>query len=183
MAYKGKQITNPISKQTIEFVTTAKDSRGKELEMIATWAPFSLKPSSHYHPCQEEFFRVIKGELTILLNKRKYILQEGESIHIPPATVHAMWNESGEETIVHWKVCPAYDTEYFLETGVGLATNGKVGSNGMPDLLQVALLAKKYKKEFRLQKPAYLIQSIVFCMLTPIARLRGKKAVYQQYID
>jgi hypothetical protein len=47
MAYKGKRITNPISKQTIEFVTTAKESCGKELEMIATWGPFSLKPVAH----------------------------------------------------------------------------------------------------------------------------------------
>lgn len=183
MAYKGKKIFNPVNKQTIEFVTTAKDSKGTKLEMIARWAPASLKPAEHYHPEQDETFEVTQGELSVLLNGRKYSLKQGETIHIPAKTVHAMWNESGEETVVNWSIYPALATEYFLETGTGLAADGKTGKNGMPGLLQVALLAKRYQKEFRLHKPPYRVQKVLFSFLAPFAVLSGKKAVYPQYID
>ncbi|HEY0041325.1 MAG TPA: cupin domain-containing protein [Flavisolibacter sp.] len=183
MAYKGKRISNPVNKQTIEFITTSKDSNGRELEMVATWKPNSLKPAPHYHPYQDEVFKIMKGELTILLQGRTYLLKEGEIIHIPATTVHSMWNEGSEEVVVNWKVSPAYDTEYLLETGVGLAADGKTGKNGLPGILQVALLAKKFRKEFRLHKPSYILQKIVFGMLAPLALLSGKKAVYPEYID
>jgi quercetin dioxygenase-like cupin family protein len=183
MAYKGKRITNPVNKQTIEFVTTAKDSQGEKLEMISSWEPHSTRPAEHYHPHQEEIFRVLKGELTIALHGRKYKLKKGETVHIPPSTVHAMWNESDSEVVVNWKVFPAYGTEYLLETGIGLAADGKTTSTGMPGILQVALLAKRFRKEFRLHKPSYVLQEIIFCLLTPFALLSGKRAVYQKYID
>lgn len=183
MAYKGKRIFNPVNKQTIEFITTSKDSNGKHLEIISTWLPQSLKPAPHYHPYQDEVFTVIKGELTVMLRGRAYTLREGENLHIPPATVHSMWNESGEEVVVNWKIFPAMNTEYLLETGVGLAADGKTGRKRISGLLQVALLAKKFRKEFRLKKPSYLLQTILFSLLAPFALLSGKRAIYPEYID
>ncbi|RYF85453.1 MAG: cupin domain-containing protein [Chitinophagaceae bacterium] len=183
MAYKGKRIVNPVNKQTIEFVATAKESDGQQLEMIASWAPHSLKPAAHYHPYQDEVFNVLEGELTLELNGQLISLKRGEGIHIPANAVHAMWNNTNDKTVVSWKVFPALDTEYFLETGMGLATSGKTNQQGMPDLLQVALLAKKYRREFRLNKPAYLVQQILFSLLAPFAKLAGKKAVYPEYLN
>ena len=183
MAYKGKRITNPVNRQTIEFVVTAKESKGQQLEMISTWEPHSVEPAPHYHPYQEEVFQVTEGELTMLLNGRTWQLRKGDSVHVPANAVHSMWNASDTNAVASWKVFPALDTEYFLETGMGLAADGKTGKNGMPDLLQVALLAKKFRKEFRLQKPSFLLQQIVFGLLAPVAKLKGKKAVYPKYID
>jgi quercetin dioxygenase-like cupin family protein len=183
VAVKGKKITNPVSRQTIEFLTTAKESNGQLLEMISAWEPHSVQPAPHFHPVQDEIFCVLEGELTLELNGEKRKLRCGESIHISANTVHCMWNESAEKVVAHWKVFPALQTEYFLETAMGLAADGKVGKNGVPGILQISLLAKKYKQEFRLQKPAFLLQQIVFCILAPLAILRGKKAVYPKYID
>ena len=183
MAYKGKRIYNPVNQQAIEFVTTAKDSQGRLLEMISTWQPSSQKPAAHYHPHQDEVFTVLDGELTVLLRGQQYTLKKGESIHIKATTVHAMWNESLAPVVAKWEVCPAGNTEYFLETGMGLASDGKTNSNGMPGLLQVVLMARKFRNEFRLHKPPYLLQTIVFSLLTPLALISGKKAVYPKYID
>lgn len=183
MAYKGKRITNAVNKQTIEFVTTSKDSEGKLLEMISSWEPHSPKPAEHYHPFQEEEFTVLQGQLTVRVNGKEKTLQKGDSIHIARNSVHAMWNDSTELVVVSWKVYPAGDTEYFLETAMGLASDGKVNRNGMPGLLQVSLLARRYRNEFRLSKPPYFIQKIIFLLLSPFAMLLGKRAIYPQYID
>jgi hypothetical protein len=94
-----------------------------------------------------------------------------------------MWNASSEETIVNWQVRPALNTEYFLETANGLVREGKVNTKGMPDILQVALLVTKYRRVFRLSNPPYIVQRIVFFVLTPFAWMAGKKASYPKYID
>jgi mannose-6-phosphate isomerase-like protein (cupin superfamily) len=183
MAYKGKRITNPANKQTIEFVTTSKESKGRLLEMIASWEPYSIKPMEHYHPYQDEQFDVLDGEMSLMLNGKTYILQKGDVVKIPAKTVHAMWNHSDNKAVMNWKVSPALHTEFFLETGMGLVADGKTGNNGMPGMLQTILLAQKYRKEFRLHQPNYILQRIVFAVLTPFALLSGKKAVYEKYID
>lgn len=183
MAYKGKRITNPYNKQTIEFLRTAKDSAGLELEMKSTWEPFSMKPAPHFHPHQDEVFTVLEGELSLQLNGKTVLLFPGESIQIPAKAIHSMWNNSAAKTVVNWKVFPAYNTEYLLETGVGLAMDGKINKNGMPGILQVALLGEKYRKEFRLGKPSYMLQRLAFWLLTPFALLNGKRAFYPKYID
>lgn len=176
-------IINPVQKQSIEFVTTARESKGRLLEMIATWEPHSMKPRPHYHPYQDELFVVAEGEMTVLLDGNIHVLRKGDSIEIPANSVHAMWNNSDRKAIMKWKVAPALKTEYFFETGMGLAADGKTGKNGMPGLMQAALLGQRYRKEFRLHQPHYLIQRILFSILTPFAKLAGKKAVYPKYID
>jgi quercetin dioxygenase-like cupin family protein len=184
MAYSGKRIVNPHSGQTIKFIITAKESKGEKLEMITSWLPHSQKPAEHYHPFQEEYFKVMEGELTITINhKETRVLKKGDVMYIPAGTTHAMWNNSSKQAVASWKVFPAYDTEYFLETGIGLAAAGKIGRNGMPGLLQISLLAQRFSREFRLKRPSYLVQQILFGLLKPIALLSGKQPIYKEYID
>lgn len=183
MAYKGKVISNNITKQSIEFLTTSKDSNGQMLEMISTYQPHSIEPAPHYHPKQHEYFTVVQGELYIRMGKEIYVLKQGYSINIPENTPHSMWNNSDHKTVVHWKVIPASDTEYFLETMMALVNDGKTNERGMPGILQVALTAKHFENVFRLMKPPYLLQRFIFTFLKPFALLAGKKAAYKEYLD
>jgi quercetin dioxygenase-like cupin family protein len=183
MAYKGKIIRNEVTGQSIRFVVTAKDSKGEFLEMVTTYAPRSTPPAPHYHPQQHEEFSVLEGELTVKLDDRTIILRKGQTIDIPKNCNHSMWNASAAKTIVSWKVIPALSTEYFLETATGLANDGKVNTEGRPGLLQVALLANRHRAEFRLSKPSFVVQRILFSILSPLALLAGKKASYPQYIN
>ena len=183
MAYSGKTIRNPQTGQTITFLRTAKDTDGRLLEMESLFAPHSKEPVPHYHPGQEEDFTVVSGELTVRIKGNQQVLKAGETLHIPSRTVHSMWNGSDAPAVVNWKVQPALDTEQFLETGIGLADDGKTGANGMPPLLQVALLANKYAQVYRLAKPPFLVQKILFSLLTPIAWLKGYRPTYAKYLD
>ena len=183
MAHKSKQISNPKTGQSIVFLQTARDTNGKLLEMESTYNSHSKEPVAHYHPNQEEDFTVIKGSLSVVVEGKLKILNEGEKLHIPKGQKHAMWNQTDEVTIVNWQVRPAMNTEYFLETAMGIATNRKTNEEGMPNLLQIALFANQFADEFRLTKPPYFVQKIVFTLLSPVARLLGYRSTYREYID
>ncbi len=183
MAYKNKTISNPKTRHDIRFLQTAKDTGGKLLEMEATYHDHSKEPAAHYHPCQAEDFTVLSGELTVRIDGQLKVLKQGDTLHIPANKVHSMWNNSDEKTTVNWKVMPAMNTEYLLETANGLASDGKTNDNGMPNILQVALMANKYTDVFRLAKPPFVVQKILFIALTPLAYLAGYKPTYKQYLD
>jgi quercetin dioxygenase-like cupin family protein len=182
MAYTNKTIHNPANKQTIRFLQTAKDTGGRLLEMESTYEPYSVEPPQHYHPFQSEDFTVTEGELTIKLKDKMLVLKKGEAIHIPANISHTMWNNTGKKTVISWKVYPALQTEYLLETACGLAADGKLNKNGM-SFLQRAMMAKKFADMFRLAKPSFIIQRILFFLLSPVARLLNYKAEYAKYID
>ncbi len=46
----------------------------------------------HKHPDQEEVIFVVEGQVEQWLDKRKQILQPGDSVFIPPGMVHASFN-------------------------------------------------------------------------------------------
>ena len=93
-----------------------------------------------------------------------------------------MWNNSGSVSVINWKIQPALDTEYFLETVTGLAADKK-RRRRIRSLLQRALMANKYSGVFRLSKPPFFIQKFLFIALTPFAWLAGYRASYKRYFD
>ena len=182
MAYKNKTIANPIVGQNIKFLQTAKDTQGKLLEMEASYRPYSKEPPPHYHPQQQEDFIILKGQMTVRLEGKILLLNENDTLHIPANTIHSMWNNSGHTAVINWKIQPALTTEYLLETATGLAADKK-RRRRMRSLLQRSLLANKYSAVFRLSKPPYVIQKVLFTILTPFAWLAGYRASYKKYLD
>jgi quercetin dioxygenase-like cupin family protein len=183
MAFKNKIIVNRKTGQQIKFIRTTKDTSGFLLEMEATYPAGSIEPPPHYHPWQVEDFRVLSGELTVTVGDKTRTLHTGDILHIPANEVHTMWNRSGIPAVVNWKVQPALETEYFLETITGLASEANTNAQGKPGLLQVALTARKYNNTFRLSRPPFIIQRILFAILSPLACLFGYSATYKRHID
>jgi quercetin dioxygenase-like cupin family protein len=183
MAYRNKTISNPKTGQEIRFIQTASDTGGKMLEMESVFQPFSTEPTSHYHPVQEEAFFVREGTISVRLEGKVFVLHEGEHLLIPRKAVHSMWNHSGKKAVVSWKVYPALNTEHFLEAAMGLAISGKTNEKGIPGILQGSLLARKFSGVYRMAKPPYPVQQLVFTLLFPVARLKGYRAEYGQYLD
>lgn len=181
MAYKGKVIANPVTGQQIKFVQTAKDTGGQLLEMESVYAASSKEPPPHYHPYQAEHFTILEGEMTVRMNGGLTVLKKGDSLHVPPNTIHSMWNDTSSVATVNWKVQPAMNTEYFFENAMGLAKDGKTKADGMPRFLQVVLLASRYSGTFRLAKPPFAVQKILFALLKPIAYLAGYRQGYKKY--
>jgi Uncharacterized conserved protein, contains double-stranded beta-helix domain len=181
MAYRNKVIINPVVGLRIRFLQTANDTEGRVLEMEAAYSPASKEPPQHYHPLQEEEFTIINGEMNVRIDGLLRVLKQGDSLHIPSNKSHSMWNNSEGESVVNWKVTPALTTEYLLETFAGLAIDGKTDQRGKPKFLQIVLIADKYAQVLRLSKPPYVVQRIVFFILTPFAYIAGYKPVYKKY--
>jgi quercetin dioxygenase-like cupin family protein len=183
MAYKGKVINNRKTGQQITFIQTADDTGGELLEMESLFQPDSTEPLPHYHPFQEEDFTVLEGEITVRINGGLKVLKQGDRLHIKKAQPHSMWNHSSNKARINWKVMPASDTEYFLENGVGIANEKKTDEKGMPGILQVALMANRFSHVYRIAKPPYTIQKILFTVLTPFSYLAGYRSCYKEFVD
>ncbi len=183
MAYKGKVINNTKTGQQITFIQTSDDTGGELLEMESLFQPHSTEPVPHFHPFQEEYFAILEGEINVRLNGQLKILKQGDQLYLKKGQVHSMWNHSSQKARVNWKVIPASDTEYFFENGIGIANHKKTNEQGMPGLLQLALLAKRFSHVYRIAKPPFVIQKIIFSILTPISYLAGYRSCYKEFVD
>ncbi|MFT3824206.1 MAG: cupin domain-containing protein [Chitinophagaceae bacterium] len=161
-------ITNKVTGQKICFLLTGEDTEGRSLEMESHYPALSPEPLTHYHPNQEEIFQVLKGELTVRMNGEIKVYVKGDTLCIPKGTPHSMWNAGFGNTIVHWKVMPALDMEYFLTTMMLLANTGRTNKSGIPPLPLRVFLLKKYQHTFRLSNPSSGLLNILFIVLKPV---------------
>jgi quercetin dioxygenase-like cupin family protein len=183
MAFKGKIINNNKTGQQITFLQTSDDTGGELLEMESLFQPHSTEPVPHYHPLQQEDCTVVEGEISVCTNGQLLILKAGDTVHVKRNQVHSMWNHSDKPARVNWKVSPASDTEYFLENGIGIANEKRTNAHGMPGLLQVALLARRFSHVYRVAKPSYAVQRILFTVISPFSYLAGYRPCYKKFVD
>jgi mannose-6-phosphate isomerase-like protein (cupin superfamily) len=57
-------------------------------------------PPPHYHSKYAELFLVLKGKMEFMVDGEKRLLHEGESIDLPPGSVHTFSNPTSEP--VRW---------------------------------------------------------------------------------
>jgi len=162
---------------------TSKSSGGELLEMEAIYPPKSPQPPLHYHPKQEEHFQVIRGIFQTHIGGVEEVYESGDTFTVPANTPHWMCNISDEEGALLWQVRPALNTQAFFETMWGLEGDGETDSDGIPHILQLAVILRAYNKEFRASSPPYVAQSILFGILAPIGKLKGYRAKYDKYSD
>lgn len=174
MAHAGQVLDNPVTGHRYHILQAAADTGGTLLDMEVTYPPGARAPAEHLHPQQQEHFEVLEGALQVRLAGRSRELRRGETLVIPPGTAHAMWNPSAVPARVRWQTRPALQTEQFFEAVVGLAQQGRVDAAGTPRLLDLALLVPAFSEEIRVLRPPYWLQRVVFAILGPIARLRGR---------
>ncbi|MBK8900553.1 MAG: cupin domain-containing protein [Anaerolineaceae bacterium] len=163
------------------FRQTGGDTQGKLLEMEAVYPPHSPKPPAHYHPYQEEQFQVLAGTFHAQIGDEEKTFVTGDTFSVPANTHHWMHNVSDTEGRLLWQVRPALQTQAFFETMWGLAADGKTNPQGVPNLLQLAVILRAYAAEFRPSSPPYLVQRLLFGFLAPIGRLLGYRARYDKY--
>lgn len=171
-----KVIHNSRTGHTYTLVRTAADTNGASLEMDVVYPPQSAEPPAHYHPLQAERFRLRSGEMTVRMHGQLRVLRAGDTLDVPPNTVHSMWNHRSDAAVMEWVVSPALQTEQFFETFAELANSGRTNAEGTPGLLQLALLLPRFANEFRLASPPFWVQRLVCALLAPVARLAGYRS-------
>ena len=105
---------DPKNPGVYKKILAAKDDLISGQVQMINWAmmPVGQEFSNHYHEDMEEVFVILSGNAEILINDRKYSLEQGDAIIIPPLCHHKMRN-LGE--------CPV---EY-LVVGVSQGRGGK----------------------------------------------------------
>ena len=77
---------------------------------------------------------------------------------------------------------PAARFEVLMLNLFGLAQDGKTNARGLPNLLQLALLAREFSDVIRFTRPPPILQGLLFAVLAPIARLLGFRSSYAGYL-
>jgi quercetin dioxygenase-like cupin family protein len=182
MAYAGKIIENPKTRQRLTFLRTARETDGAllEFEVAAEVEGAALPP--HVHPEQEERIEVVAGAARIRIAAEERVLTAGEAASVPAGVTHS-WSCAGEQTRVRVAVAPAANAETLLETMYGLSRDGKTNAKGMPKPLQMAVLAHAHRREMAFAGPPVALQRAVLAVLAAIGRLRGYRARYARYSD
>lgn len=176
-----KTIRNPIIGHRITFLQTAVQTNGDLLQIMYAVEEPEAKPAipRHIHLQCAERFEVVNGRLGVIVDGERRLLDVGEEVHIPPGTPHTFWNAGGGELRFITDVRPPGQLQTYWETVFGLAEDGKVGENGLPNLFQLAViapLADSYAPNVPIPITRLLIR-----VLGGIGRLLGYKESYPQY--
>jgi hypothetical protein len=120
------------------------------------------------------------GELTLKRDGQTSTLRQGEAATIEPNVWHDWWNASDRDARVRVEVTPGERFGHMIETLFGLARLGHTDSQGMANLLQLALVAREFSDVMVFRSPPLVVQRALFGVLAPIARWRGYRATYPQ---
>jgi quercetin dioxygenase-like cupin family protein len=178
----GEVYVNPASGERAVVVLGTYETGGKRLVVDAYLRPGGGMVGRHYHPSLHERFNVIHGEVTFTLNDEKHVAQLGQTVDIPQGTLHSFWNSGSTDALVRMDVQPAGRFAMLIKNGFSLAQDGKTDKTGKPGMLQIALMAREFDDVVRYDMGPRLVQQILFLVLTPIAKLRGLKGSYPEYL-
>lgn len=182
MLKRGDVFDNPVTGERATIRLGTRETRGERLviELELRGAGFGL--ALHRHPSIHERIRVESGSVGISIDGVVSIAELGKTIEIPPGVPHKFWNAGILEAKILMDIRPANRFEAFTRNMIGLAQDGKTGPKGMPNLLQLALIANEFDDVVQFLSPPRLLQSVLFPILAPFARLRGYRGSYSEYV-
>ena len=138
--------------------TPAASTGGAYVEMDCTVDPGS-GTMIHYHPEQEESYRVLDGTLEVFLEGRWRALPAGESLTVPRGAVHGFRNASGAPARFLNVHRPALGFERHLETVDRLARSGKVrGTKDLRSLIYLSMSAVEHRPDVPVRPPYWVVK-------------------------
>jgi quercetin dioxygenase-like cupin family protein len=179
---RGQVFENPVTGERVIGITDPLEHPDEVLVAELHVAPGGRVALAHRHPGLVERFQVLRGQVTYLIGDREETLGPGGAAEVPAGVVHDWWQVGEEEAVVVAEVDPGRRFTEMVGTFFGLARDGKVDKKGVPHPLQLALTARDYRDTMVVAKPPPWVQGLVFGVLAPIARARGLKPSYPEYL-
>ncbi|WP_432663091.1 XRE family transcriptional regulator [Wukongibacter baidiensis] len=97
MRKKEEQKFISIERSNMQYKRLSGMFEGRKLESILlTYKPNSGDTEEISHE-GEEFYYVLQGEATFTIDRKKYVIKEGETIHFPSTLPHSLSNNSDVE--------------------------------------------------------------------------------------
>lgn len=174
MAPAGHVIANPLSGELITIHQASGDLLAWELVL----APGGRVPSSHSHPQQQESFSVIEGRLRMRVGRRRVLALPGDTVTVPPGTVHHFANPGPGSARVAVETTPALDMAALLSTAAAMASEQQAAARRLPRPTDLMLFMREFQHEVSAPYlPAPLVR-LVTAIVARLARRRGKDARY-----
>lgn len=172
-------VRNPAIGHRVTFLQTAAQTGGELLQILYVVEEPETGPAIPLHLQSSERFEVVSGQLGVILEGARHVLGVGEDVFIPPGTPHTFWNAGDAELQFITDVQPPGQLQTYWETVFGLAEDGKVGDNGLPNLFQLAVVAP-LADSYDPNVPLPLMKAMIV-VLRGIGRLLGYQARYPEY--
>ena len=174
-------LVHPVTGERLVFLRRAADTDGEVLEFMLRMAPGGFIATPHVHPHAEERFEIGGAPVVIEVGRTKRLYHPGEVAVVPAGVPHNWWNPSDAESATLVQLRPALDMETLFETMFGLAADGKVNKRGVPNPLQMLVLARAYRREATPPPPLSWIVGPLSAMLAPVGRRMGYLERYDRY--
>jgi quercetin dioxygenase-like cupin family protein len=153
--------------------------------------PFKGKGAQpiHYHLFYTEHFEILAGNARYQLGKQELTAPAGSRVTLPPGIPHLHpWSDSSEVLHVRQTVeanpPDLSGLNACINTGItlcGLAQDGKVGKDGLPGLLQLAVSAQSTFPGTYSPGLSISAQRVIVGLLALIGRTAGYRTSYPDY--
>lgn len=119
-------------------------------------------PPIHRHPEQEEYFKILTGQLEVFCKDKWIVLQPDEEIFIPKNTAHTYRSRHSTDCIFEYRLTPKRDFSGMMKTFEQLINDGKLkGVADLKSIMHLALTFKKYGKEvISVNPPDFVISAM-----------------------
>ncbi len=143
--------------------------------------PNAAGPPEHAHVHFTETFTVKKGSLSILVNGVKRVVNEGETVSIPPMTMHKPFNETGETVIIESEDEKTLPVEfgYHLSQLYGFMDSWAAGPSKPELIMQLSVYGDEFDSV--IPGPPLQVQRAMHVLLAPTARLLGYRSYYEEF--
>lgn len=178
MAFSGQVLANPISGEKITFRKTAAETDDELVAIELELSPDGHVPGAHVHPLQEERFEIIRGTVRFRKGLRRIKARAGDTVVVPPGTVHRFENAGNEAAHVRVEIRPALRMEELFEATVALAREGRTTRTGMPRPFDLALFMREFEAEVR---APFVPASVVRSLMAPLAWMGRRRGLDVRY--
>lgn len=165
-------IVNPLTGERIWIRTRGAETGGALMVWDLELAPGGHVPISHSHPEQEEAFHVVSGQMRFRVGWRRITAGPGESVVVPPGTVHHFSNHGTVPACVHVESRPALNMEEMLAVGAALARDQYAAGRKLPHLGELALFLTDFEREAQ----SAILPGVVRALCRPVAQLLRRRA-------
>jgi quercetin dioxygenase-like cupin family protein len=183
VARYGDLYVNDVTGERAVVLRGDEDAPGEPMLVHLHVRPGGAVAGEHLHPAMQERFQVLAGTLDTKVDGDRRTLHAGEALTVPAGVWHDWWNASDAPVDVLLELTPPSPRfELAIATGFGLSNAGRTNAKGLPSLLQLALMGAEFSDVLVRRRPPAFVQAIAFGVLGFIARRRGLKAIYPEYI-
>jgi len=126
----------------------------------------------HYHSKISETFKIIKGELNIVIGNDEKTLITGNEYSILPETNHMFYNKSDEQVIFDVEIKNPEKMINALQIMYGLTNDGQTNKDGIPNNLFHTAIGLDMMDAFSPKVP-YLLQKGSISIIAFLGRILG----------